>query len=187
MSYAFIVVDMLRGAFTNPDALLFRESRKIIPVIHDLIEGAHTHDFPVVFACDSFMRGDFIFKGRMREHAIRGTDEVKVIPELTPQPGDTVLEKRRFSAFFKTDLDQTLRLWNIQTVIVMGVTTHVCVLTTALDAIAHDFACIFVEDGCCSHKEEIHTGILNAYRHSALYPLLRVLPANEIKKECFRD
>jgi len=187
MSYAFVVVDMLKGSFSNPDAPLYRESRKIIPVIQGLLEGARAHDFPVIFACDSFMRGDFIFKGRMREHAIRGTDEVKVIPELTPHPGDTVLEKRRFSAFFKTDLDQTLRLWNIQTVIVMGVTTHVCVLTTALDAIAHDFACTLVEDGCCSHKAEIHQGILSAYRHSALYPLLKVLPADEIKKECFHD
>ena len=187
MSYAFVVVDMLVGSFTNPKAPLTRESRKIIPVIQKLLEGARAHGFPVIYACDSFMHGDFIFKGRLKEHAIRGTEEVKVIPELAPHSGDTVLEKRRFSAFFKTDLDQTLRLWNVQTVVVMGVTTHVCVLTTALDAIAHDFACTIAEDGCCSHKEEIHQGVLNAYRRSALYPLLRVLPSEEIIKECFGD
>ncbi len=184
MSYAFIVVDMLKGSFTNPDAPLTKEARKIIPVIQTLLEKARTKGFPVIYACDSFLRGDFIFKGRMREHAIRGTEEVEVIPELAPRPGDTILEKRRFSAFFKTDLDQTLRLWNIETVVVMGVTTHVCVLTTALDAIAHDFACTIVEDGCCCHKPAYHEGILQAYRHSALYPLLRVLPSSEIIEEC---
>jgi len=185
VSCAFIVVDMLKGSFADPDAPLYKMSRQIIPVIQGLLKGARQHNCPVIFACDSFLRGDFIFQGRMREHAIRGTEETKVISELAPHVGDTILEKRRFSAFFKTDLDQTLRLWGLETVIVMGVTTHVCVLTTALDAIAHDFQCVIVEDGCCSHKEEIHQGILNAYRHSALYPLLRVLPANEIKKEFF--
>ena len=184
MSYAFIVVDMLKGSFTDPEAPLAREARKIIPVIQDLIDRARKKNFPVIYACDSFLRGDFIFKGRMREHAIRGTEEVQVIPELKPEPGDTILEKRRFSAFFKTDLDQTLRLWKIETVIVMGVTTHVCVLTTALDAIAHDFACTIVEDGCCSHKPEIHESVLRAYGYSALHPLLRVLPSAEIIKEC---
>ncbi len=184
MSYALIVVDMLKGSFTNPEAPLTKEARKIIPVIQDLLTRAREKNLPVIYACDSFLRGDFIFRGRMREHAIRGTDEVQVIPELAPQPGDTILEKRRFSAFFKTDLDQTLRLWGVETVIVTGVTTHVCVLTTALDAIAHDFACTIVEDGCCSHKPEIHEGVLRAYRYSALHPLLRVLPSSEIVREC---
>ena len=187
MSYAFIVVDMLVGSFTNPDAPLSQKAKKIIPVIQHVLTVARSHGAPVVYACDSFLRGDFIFKGRMKEHAIRGTEEVRVIPELEPQPGDTLLEKRRFSAFFKTDLDQTLRLWSVDAVAIMGVTTHVCVLTTALDAIANDFACIIIENGCCSHKEEIHQGVLNAYRYSALYPLLRVLPAEEALKECFHD
>jgi len=184
MSYAFIVVDMLKGSFTNPEAPLTKEAQKIIPVIKTLTDRARTKGFPVIYACDSFLRGDFIFKGRMREHAIRGTEEVQVIDELKPQPGDTILEKRRFSAFFKTDLDQTLRLWNIETVVVMGVATHVCVLTTALDAISHDFACTIVEDGCCCHKPDYHKGVLQAYRNSALYPLLRVLPSSEIIREC---
>ncbi len=187
MPCAFIVVDMLVGSFTNPDAPLSRQAKRIIPVIQQTLRTARSEGAPVIYACDSFLSGDFIFKGRMREHAIRGTEEVRVISELAPQPGDTILEKRRFSAFFKTDLDQTLRLWGVDTVAVMGVTTHVCVLTTALDAIANDFACIIIEDGCCSHKEEIHQGVLNAYRHSALYPLLRVLPAGEALKECFHD
>ena len=183
MSTAFIVVDMLKGSFANPDAPLTREARKIIPVIRTLLDGAREKGLPVIFACDSFLRGDFIFKGRMREHAIRGTEEVQVIPELSPQPGDTILEKRRFSAFFKTDLDQTLRLWGVETVVVTGVTTHVCVLTTALDAIAHDFGCVIVEDGCCCHKPQIHEGVLLGYRNSALYPLLRVLPSEEVIAE----
>jgi len=187
MAYALIVVDMLVGSFTNPQAPLTREAKKIIPPVQRLLAAFRDHASPVIFACDSFLRGDFIFKGRLKEHAIRGTDEVKVIPELTPLPGDTVLEKRRFSAFFKTDLDQTLRLWKIQTVVVTGVTTHVCVLSTALDAIANDFGCIIAEDACCCHKPELHEGVLKAYRRSALYPLLRVMPTAEVIEECFHD
>ena len=55
--------------------------------------------------------------------------------ELDRLPRDMVLPKRRFSAFFKTDLDQTLRTLDVDTVLVGGISTNFCVLTTALDAV----------------------------------------------------
>ncbi len=94
-----------------------------------------------------------------------------------------MLPKRRFSAFFKTDLDQTLRTWHVDTVAVGGITTHFCVLATAFDAICHDFRTVILEDLCASHKREIHENTLNAYRRSAIHPLLTVATSSEFLEE----
>ena len=134
---------------------------------------------PVIFACDSFLKDDFIFRGRMKQHAIRGTNGTNPIAALDPQKSDIILEKRRFSAFFKTDLDQTLRTLKIDTVAVGGINTHVCVLATALDSISHDFETVILEDLSAAYKRDIHQNCLDAYRNSALYPILRVMNSRD--------
>jgi len=63
------------------------------------------------------MKGDFIFNGKMKSHSIRGTEGAEVVADLNPEPTDIILPKRRFSAFFKTDLDQTLRLLGVDTLV----------------------------------------------------------------------
>ena len=56
----------------------------------------------------------------------------------------------------------------------MGITTQVCVLATALDAIALDFHAAIVEDACAAHRPEVHLAVLDVYRNTPLFPLLRV-------------
>jgi nicotinamidase-related amidase len=92
------------------------------------------------------------------------------------------LPKRRFSAFYKTDLDQTLRLLGSDTIVVAGITTEVCVLMTAMDGLCHDFSVILLEDCCASRNRETHQGCLNLYRDFALYPLLRIMTLEEFIK-----
>jgi nicotinamidase-related amidase len=87
-----------------------RYSQAIIPNIQLLIKRARGRGIPVIYACDSRYADDYIFKRLGRKpHAIRGTDGVKVVDELSPAPGETVIEKRMLSGFFGTDLDFTLR------------------------------------------------------------------------------
>jgi nicotinamidase/pyrazinamidase len=94
-----------------------------------------------------------------------------------------VLEKRRFSAFFKTDLDQTLRTLGVDTVAVGGINTHFCVLATAFDAVCHDFYTVILEDLSATHKRELHQSFVDAYRHNVLYPLFRVATSTAFMKE----
>ena len=102
---------------------------------------------------------------------------------LDQAPTDIVLPKRRFSAFFKTDLDMTLRLLQIDTVAVTGITTHFCVLTTALDALCHDFRAVILEDCSAAPTPEIHQRTLDNYRRNPLYPLLRVMDSSAFLQE----
>lgn len=174
MKRAVIVVDMIRDNVYTPDHGVREESGKIIPAIQKLLSFARQRGILVVYASDSFMPDDLIFRGRMKPHAIRGTEGSQVIVELAPQPGDVVLDKRRFSAFFRTDLDITLRELGIEEVAVTGIATQVCVLLTALDAVALDFRATLLEDCCASYNAQLHEQALAVYRRSPLDPLFQV-------------
>ena len=185
MNPAIIVVDMLKDNFKKEAHFaITSEALSIIPNIKRLLDQGRRKAWPIIFACDSFLEGDFIFQGRMKPHSIRGTKGAEVIDDLDPLAAEMVLEKRRFSAFFKTDLDQTLRTLAVDTVVVTGISTHVCVLLTAMDALSHDFRCVIIEDCCATHKKEVHRAALDLYRDFPLYPLLRILSLEEFLGEC---
>lgn len=186
MKPAIIVVDMVKDTFKEGSRLsITREGRAIIPNIQRLLTEGRKKSFPIVFANDDFLREDFIFKGRFKFHSIRGTEGAEVIDDLRPASTDIVLPKRRFSAFFKTDLDRTLRSLNVDTLVLSGLTTEFCVLTTAMDGLCHDFSVILLEDCCASHNEERHQACLGLYRESSLYPLLQIMSLSEFLKQAF--
>ncbi|MEW6375242.1 MAG: isochorismatase family cysteine hydrolase [Thermodesulfobacteriota bacterium] len=184
MKPAIIVVDMLKDTFKEGSRLpITQEARQILPNIKRLLEVSRKKGFPIIFACDSFLKKDFIFKGRMKIHSLRGTKGSEVVDDLKSEQTDIVLPKRRFSAFFKTDLDQTLRSIGVDTIIVTGITTEVCVLMTAMDGLCHDFYVIILEDCSASRNREFHQGCLHLYRDLVLYPLLRIMKLEEFLKE----
>jgi nicotinamidase/pyrazinamidase len=176
MKPALIVVDLLRDTFENhPESSIVAGARAFMPRLNALIDAFHQGNLPVIFACDSFMPEDFIFQGKMKPHSLRGTPGAEVVDGLNKMAEDYLVPKRRFSAFFKTDLDLTLRTLGVDTVLVTGIATPICVLTTALDAVSHDFSAIIVEDCCAAHRPQDHEAVLNAYRKTPLHPLLQVL------------
>ena len=183
MKPAIVVVDMLKDTFKIKDTSIISEYLSIVPKISELIGKARDLNIPIIFACDSFLRDDFIFKGSNRQYAIRGTEGAEVIDELSPHKGDQVLPKRRFSAFFKTDLDQTLHLLGVDTVVITGINTHVCVFTTAMDSICNDFHTVVLEDCSASHNIEAHQGAIELLGQSRLAPLLRVMSSEEFWEE----
>jgi len=184
MKPAIIVVDMVKDNIKegsrHPITL---EARSILPNLQGLLGESRRRGFPVVFACDSFLKEDFIFKGRMKVHSLRGTEGSEVVDDLKPEPADIILPKRRFSAFFKTDLDQTLRMLGIDTIVVAGITVEVCVLMTVMDGLSHDFSAILLEDCTASKNQKMHQSCLNLYRDFALDPLLRVMTLEEFLME----
>ena len=180
MRSAILVIDMLKDTFDVENNFPIRPAAQaIVPAINEMNREARARDWPVVFACDSFLKDDFIFQGRMNPHALRDTEGARVTDHLEQGPEDVFLPKRRFSAFFKTDLDQTLRTWGVGRVLVCGIATNICVLTTALDAICHDIRAVIVEDATAAFSPEIHINTLSSYRKSPLRPLLQVLTAEQ--------
>jgi nicotinamidase/pyrazinamidase len=179
---AVIIVDMLEDSFKEPRNPQ-REEEKIVQPMCGFLKRCRSLSIPVIFANDSFLREDFLFKGKLKPYAIRGTAGEQVLRDLEPEPEDILLPKRRFSAFFKTDLDQTLRTYGLDTVAIGGINTHVCVMATAIDSICHDFYTILLEDMCAAARRENHESTLNNHRRSSLYPLFRVMPSQEFLTE----
>ena len=84
--------------------------------------------------------------GRQGRFLIRDTWNTDVIEELRPEPDDVVLYKRRFSGFYQTELDETLRGLGIKNLIFTGCTTSVCVDSTIRDAMFRDYRCVLLAD-----------------------------------------
>jgi len=178
MKPAIIVVDMVKDNL-RPHYPISAHVRRILPSVQRLIAMARTKSYPVIFACDSYFPGDFIFRGKMEPHSIEGTHGAEIMDELSPQPDELVLPKRRFSAFFGTELEETLRGWDVDTLAIAGVATHVCVLMTAMDGICHDFQVIVLKDCCASYRAEIHESTVRIYECSPLEPLFRFLTLDD--------
>ncbi len=83
-----------------------------------------------------------------------GWDEI--VPELAPKPGDHVVRKRQWGAFYGTDLDLQLRRRGIDTILLCGISTNYGVESTARDAYERGFDQVFVEDACSSRAAEDH-------------------------------
>ena len=133
MTRAVLVVDMLRGFLEEGHPLYCgARSRRILPEVSILIKEEESRGAMVVFVCDSHAPDDPEFS-QFPAHCIKGTDEAEVVPELAGLAGH-ILEKRRFSAFDDTELNTLLKREGVDTVVVCGVCTDICVLHTAADA-----------------------------------------------------
>ncbi len=77
---------------------------------------------------------------------IEDTWNTNILTELTPQPGDLIVVKHRFSGFFETNLDALLKDLGITTLVFAGCTTSVCVESTLRDAFFRDYRCLVLAD-----------------------------------------
>jgi ureidoacrylate peracid hydrolase len=84
--------------------------------------------------------------GRPSRILIRDTWNTDIVAELAPEAGDTVLYKTRFSGFYLTRLDEVLRHRGVDTLLVAGCTTSICVESTVRDAMFRDYRCVVLED-----------------------------------------
>ncbi|MFZ0099817.1 MAG: isochorismatase family cysteine hydrolase [Gemmobacter sp.] len=94
--------------------------------------------------------------GPMGRILIRGEPGHDIVPGLAPVEGEPVIDKPGKGAFHQTDLEQLLRNNAIDTLIVCGVTTEVCVHTTIREANDRGYRCVALSDACASYFPEFH-------------------------------
>lgn len=100
-------------------------------------------------------------EGPMGRILVRGEPGHNIIPELSPLPGEPVVDKPGKGAFFATDLRLILDNRGINTLICCGVTTEVCVQTTVREANDRGFECIVPSDCVASYFPEFHSASLD--------------------------
>ncbi len=149
---AILVVDMLNDFVTG--ALKCDRGLAIVDKTAQLLDEARKYGVPVIFCNDAHIKGVDHELKLWGDHAIKGTKGAEVIPELKVSDIDYVVPKRRYSGFFHTDLDLLLKELGVDTVIMTGLHTHMCVRHTSADAYCLGYNVLVATDATNSFTEE---------------------------------
>lgn len=170
---ALVVIDLQR-AFCAADGSVSRQGRDVhactavIPACAAIVEAFRARRRPVIwtrmgFSPDYHDGGVLVHELRPGIAAIgglqRGTADVDLL--LHPHPDEPVLDKVRFSAFHGTSLWNILERKAIRDLVLVGVTTSMCVETTAREAGQHDLRVIVPRDAVADLDPHVHAGSLD--------------------------
>ncbi|MBI3004483.1 MAG: cysteine hydrolase [Ignavibacteriales bacterium] len=152
-SEAVLVIDMLNDFVTGK--LRCERADRIIPNLIKFLAGARKEGVPVIYSGDAHLKEDFELRV-WGEHAMKGTGGAEVIPELRPERSDYLFEKRTYSAFFETGLDQLLRSLGVTNLYITGLHTNICDRHTSADAFFRGYNLVILEDGVEAFDEKAH-------------------------------
>ena len=176
---ALLIVDMLNDFFRQHTPLAERRAQ-LVAAINTLASSFRKHDQPIIWVRQEFapdLHDAFL---DMRKHnlkvTIAGTDGCEILPELDRQPIDKTIVKKRYSAFFGTDLELMLQQIRPELLVVTGINTHACVRTTVIDAYQRDYEVLVATD-CIASYDEAHHNITTRYLDGSI---ARLLPSQEI-------
>ncbi len=142
---AVLVVDMLKDFFKDGGAMILEGGDALYAPHQQLLAAARAAGMPVLWLNQSLPPDDSLFEMRT-VHCLAGSWGAEVVDELPVEADDIVIAKRRYSGFFQTALDLTLRERGIKTVIVTGVVTNICVRSTVHDAFFLRYKVLVPED-----------------------------------------
>lgn len=174
---ALLVVDM-QNEFLLPGLPTFVEgARAIVPNLVKLVKAfrqcrrpvlytAHAHFAPKADGGMTAWWWPEIAHGRSLR---AGTRNVEVFGPLAPRPGEIVVTKQRYSAFYDTNLELALRGLGVRDLVITGVMTSVCCESTARDAFFRDFRVFFLADATACGHEEMHVGTLRNLAYAFAY------------------
>lgn len=140
---ALLVIDELGDAETSPVAARILEPTLNTARICDAARGVGV---PVIFANDAHIKGLDRELDLWGDHNLAGAPESQTSPQLKLREGDFVIEKRRYSAFFQTSLRLLLDELGVDTLILCGFDTNICVRHTAADAYFNNYRLFVVAD-----------------------------------------
>ncbi len=167
---ALLVIDM-QNDFILPGAPLEGwNCSAIIPNIAELVRLFRAQARPVIWTKHVHQLNDIGLLGPMwpatgpdspTQALVKGTPGVEIIADLpAPEPDELVIEKRRYSAFYQTDLELNLRTLGVKTLLITGVNTNICCESTARDGFMRDFQIMSVADAQTSITKELHDATL---------------------------
>lgn len=186
---AALVIDMQNDVAHGDGRMFIRDAAGRAPTMQRVIGAFREVRAPVIFAVLSH-REDGWDAERFRVPSfeagrgafVEGTWGRMVVDALTPEPGEPIVVKRRFSAFMGTELDLLLRRAGIDRLVVMGASLPNSPRATMFDAICLDYEVIAVEDGLATASEETRMANLKDLQAVGV----RVATADEVIIEIHR-
>lgn len=168
---ALILVDVQKSAELQIDAgiPLMPGGPERVERTRRLLAAARAAGVMPIFIQEVHKRtlGDFgrELDGTETVHCLEGDELTELASGLEPLPDEYHIRKRRYSAFFATELDLVLRSYGIESVVLLGGLTDVCVHYTFADAHQHDYRCKVVVDATGGSTIEAHEASLRAMRY----------------------
>lgn len=161
-----LVIDMQNDFVLDGAVMQVKEAAKQVPKIQKLIAACRKFNVPIIYTVHktdpTYCPLEVSSFPHLKDSGMReGTGGVRIIDELTPESKDVVLYKRRFSAFYQTDLEIILKniktpLPPADTLIICGTVTHICCESTARDAFFRDYQVVFGTDICSADDAAAH-------------------------------
>lgn len=165
---ALVVVDM-QNSFCADDGgcgkvgLPTQNLQTAVQPCVKLVSAARAAGIPVIYTRYMY-RPDYADGGVLIKHLLpdladvkalqAGTWDIEIVPDLTPQDGDFIVDKNRPSSFYATNLETILNGLDVESLVVCGVTTNCCVESTVRDASHRDYKTFVVQDAVAELDEE---------------------------------
>lgn len=157
MNSALLIIDMLRDFLEEKGSLYIgAESRAVLKNVAARLQVWRREGKPVIYIMDSHLQQDPEFE-MFPVHCLAGEWGGEIVDELAPHAEDILIPKRRYSAFYGTDLDLTLRELGVRELELAGVCTQICVLYTAADARMRHYNVTVRKNCVASFDQEAHT------------------------------
>jgi nicotinamidase-related amidase len=159
MNPALLLIDVLNG-FLSPNGTLYHpDAKAVVEPLRQLRDTARAAERLIVYAMDHHRPGVFDFELlHVREHCVAGEADAEPFDDFVPATGarnEVAITKRRYSAFYGTELDMLLRERGIDSVVLAGVKTNVCLRATAQDAFAGGYRVIVPREATCSNRPHL--------------------------------
>ena len=162
-SHCLIIIDLLNDFLDRWDA---GRTAELIAQTNRLAAAFRMAGLPVIWVRQEFKPdlSDAFAEMRVRniKATIMGTRGAQLHADLDWRPGDAVIVKKRYSAFFRTDLEDRLAHMGAGHVVLCGINTHASVRMTAIDAYQRDLRVTIARDCTASYDEE-HARVSLAY------------------------
>ncbi len=160
---ALLIIDTINDCFTHEQ--LTAQRAALTNSINNLLHFAREKQFHIIWVRQEFepdLSDAFL---EMRDENIKmyikDTPGSQILNELEQRNGDHEIIKKRYSAFFRTDLDNLLSSLNPSLILLAGVNTHACIRMAAIDAYQRDYRVIIIEDCVASPDKRHHDITLN--------------------------
>jgi len=193
---AMIVVDMQNDFVADGAMLQSKQAHAMVPKLAATLRFCREQGIRVIYTahvhrkdgCDMGLYDDLYSPIADRLSLVDGTEGVEIFRDLAPAPGEHVIKKHRYSAFFSTDMDLILREWGITSVVISGTTTENCCHATARDAMFHNYKVAFLSDATGTFDyPDVGWGAMSAAEvHKATLTVLAFSTAHVMTVEEFK-
>jgi ureidoacrylate peracid hydrolase len=193
---AMIVVDMQNDFVAEGAMLQSKQAFAMVPKLAATLKFCREQGIRVLYTahvhrkdgCDMGLYDDLYPPIAQRASLVDETRGVEIYQDIAPAPGEHVIKKHRYSAFFATDMDLILREWGISSVVVSGTTTENCCHATARDAMFHNYKVAFLSDATGTFDyPDVGWGAMSAQQvHEATLTILAFSTAHVMTVDEFR-